>query len=172
MLRPATPDDLPAIQAVINDAAQAYRGVIPSDRWSEPYMSWDELNAQVSEGVEFTCWTEADQFEDDQIIGVMGIQDRGEVSLIRHAYVSTRRRGGGIGTQLLRALTTTTDKPILIGTWAAAEWAIRFYQKHGFSQVSDAEKTALLGKFWTIPARQVETSVVLADRRYSTDLAR
>lgn len=182
MIRPATPDDLAAIQAVINDAAQAYRGVIPADRWSEPYMSWDELKTQVAEGVQFTCWTEADQSgadqsgadqsEDDQIIGVMGIQDRGEVALIRHAYVSTRRRGGGVGTQLLHALTTTTSKPILIGTWAAAEWAVRFYQKHGFSLVPDDEKTALLGKFWNIPARQVETSVVLADRRYSSDLAR
>jgi N-acetylglutamate synthase-like GNAT family acetyltransferase len=167
MFRKATLEDLPAIQAVINDAAEAYRGVIPADRWSEPYMSADELSTQVAEGVDFTCWT-----EEGQITGVMGIQDRGEVALIRHAYVTTRRRGGGVGTRLLQALTTATDKPILIGTWAAATWAISFYQKHGFSLVPDDEKNALLGKFWSIPARQVETSVVLADHRYSPALAR
>lgn len=124
-------------------------------------MPSDELHQQIADGVEFSC------FEDGgHVIGVMGIQDRGEVKLIRHAYVATRQRGGGIGSKLLRELLGSTEKPVLIGTWAAATWAIGFYQKHGFSVVSEEEKNRLLRTYWSIPERQIETSVVLVDARY------
>ena len=161
MIRNATESDYSAILEVINDAAMAYKGIIPADRWHEPYMTRAELEAQIEEGVQFIC-----SLEDEKLVGVMGIQDRGEVSLIRHAYVATQLRGKGIGTQLLRELINSSQKPILIGTWKAASWAIRFYEKHGFSMVSEGDKNVLLKKFWSIPDRQVETSVVLADSRY------
>ena len=161
MIRNATESDYSAILEVINDAAMAYKGIIPADRWHEPYMTRAELEAQVEEGVHFIC-----SLEDGKLVGVMGIQDREEVNLIRHAYVSTQLRGKGIGTQLLRELINSSQKPILIGTWKAASWAIRFYEKHGFSMVSEGDKNVLLKKFWSIPDRQVETSVVLADSRY------
>ena len=161
MIRNATESDYSAILEVINDAAMAYKGIIPADRWHEPYMTRAELEAQIEEGVQFLC-----SLEDGKLVGVMGIQDREEVNLIRHAYVSTQLRGKGIGTQLLRELINSSQKPILIGTWKAASWAIRFYEKHGFSMVSEGDKNVLLKKFWSIPDRQVETSVVLADSRY------
>lgn len=161
MIRPATAADFERIHEIINDAAQAYRGIIPADRWHEPYMPREELREQIADGVEFSC------FEDGgEVTGVMGIQDRGEVKLIRHAYVATRQRNGGIGSRLLRELLDSTDKPVLIGTWAAAAWAIAFYQKHGFCLVSEEVKSRLLHTYWKIPERQVETSVVLADARY------
>ncbi|WP_161882707.1 GNAT family N-acetyltransferase [Deinococcus alpinitundrae] len=166
MIRDAAAADFPAILAVINDAAEAYRGIIPADRWHEPYMGESELARQLAAGVRFRCFV-----EDSTVVGVMGIQDRGEVQLIRHAYVRTEHRSRGIGALLLADLIAGTDKPILIGTWQAATWAIRFYQKHGFRLVSDEEKTPLLKKFWVIPERQIETSVVLADRRYRPELA-
>ena len=144
---------------IINDAASAYRGVIPVDRWHEPYMPREELECELADGVRF--WG-AD--EDGHLLGVMGIQDKGEVCLIRHAYVRTAVRQGGIGTELLHYLERLTDRPILIGTWAAADWAIRFYRKNGYVQVSPEEKTRLLRRYWNIPERQVETSVVLAGR--------
>jgi N-acetylglutamate synthase-like GNAT family acetyltransferase len=163
MVRSATPADFQKIYEIINDAAIAYKGIIPADRWHEPYMPQTELEAQIADGVRFNCY-----LEDDEIVGVMGIQDKGEVNLIRHAYVTTKRRGGGIGSILLRELVKSSAKPILIGTWKAAEWAIRFYKKHGFSQVSEEEKNRLLKTFWNIPERQIETSVVLKDQRYAT----
>jgi N-acetylglutamate synthase-like GNAT family acetyltransferase len=163
MVRPATPADLQRIYEIINDAAIAYKGIIPADRWHEPYMPQAELEAQIADGVRFNCY-----LENDEIVGVMGIQDRGEVNLIRHAYVSTKRRGGGIGSILLRELVEASPKPILIGTWKAADWAIRFYEKHGFTQVSEEDKNRLLKTFWNIPERQIETSVVLKDQRYAT----
>ncbi len=166
MIRSATEADIPQMYQVINDAASAYKGIIPADRWHEPYMPESELAEQIADGVRFICY-----FEDDRIVGVMGIQDRGEVNLTRHAYVTTNRRGGGIGAQLLQELIGTSRKPVLIGTWRAADWAIRFYEKHGFSQVSEAEKNRLLKTYWAIPERQVETSVVLADRTYQHDQA-
>src|SRR5579859_1455185 len=161
MIRKAVADDFAQIHEVINDAAIAYKGIIPSDRWHEPYMSRAELEAQILEGVIFSCYV-----DDGTIVGVMGIQDRAEVNLIRHAYVRTRQRKTGIGSRLLQDLINTSGKPILIGTWKAAVWAISFYEKHGFRLVSAEDKDALLGKFWTIPQRQMETSVVLADRKY------
>lgn len=145
---------------IINDAAAAYRGVIPEDRWHEPYMPLEELAEEIADGVEF--WGIG---EDGRLDGVMGIQDRGEVTLIRHAYVRTRLRRGGLGGRLLAHLLALTEKPVLIGTWAAADWAVRFYEKHGFRQVTPQEKDRLLRRYWRIPERQVATSVVLADGR-------
>ena len=158
MIRKCTESDFNSIFEIINDAAQAYRGVIPEDRWNEPYMSLEELRAEIKDGIVF--WG---MERDGQLLGVMGIQDKGEVTLIRHAYVRSRAQKEGIGTKLLKHLQDMTDKPILIGTWAAAFGAILFYEKNGYSQVSEQEKNRLLRKYWSIPERQVETSVVLAN---------
>ncbi len=154
--------DFEAILQIINDAASAYREVIPADRWHEPYMSRDELKKEIKDGVCF--WGMEDGAS---LAGVMGIQDREEVMLIRHAYVRTRSRNRGIGTQLLRFLEAGTERPILIGTWRDAAWAIAFYLKNGYRLLGEEENNRLLRKYWRIPERQVETSVVLANTRYS-----
>ena len=143
--------------SIINDAAQAYKGIIPADRWHEPYMPLEELKGQIADGIVFSGYEEG-----GKLLGVMGIQDKGEVTLIRHAYVSTRERRKGIGEKLLKHLEAITRKPVLIGTWADAAWAIRFYEKNGFHVVSRAETDRLLRKYWSIPERQIATSVVLA----------
>jgi len=158
MIRPCVPEDTEEIYRIINDAAQAYKGVIPDDRYREPYMGIEELSEEIADGVVFWAYEES-----NRLIGVMGIQDRGEVSLIRHAYVRTTARNGGVGTKLLNHLRSLTGKPILIGTWKSAEWAIRFYVKNGFHLVSPEQKTALLNRYWDIPERQIETSVVLSN---------
>ncbi len=163
MIRKCTAADFDAIYAIINDAAQAYKGVIPPDRWHEPYMSRQELSDEMAAGVVFWGYEEA-----GELVGVMGIQDKGEVTLIRHAYVRTDRRRRGIGTRLLEHLETITDTPILIGTWADATWAIRFYEKNGYTLLPANLKNELLQTYWFIPERQVETSVVLADARWVT----
>jgi len=162
MIRPCNDADFDAILAIINDAAQAYCGVIPADRWHEPYMSDDELRREIQSGVRFWGWEEG-----GRLVGVMGIQDVQDVTLIRHAYVRTSSRNGGIGGKLLAELRKLTTRPVLIGTWAAATWAVRFYEKHGFRLVTPEEKNRLLKKYWSIPARQVETSVVLAEEEWS-----
>jgi GNAT superfamily N-acetyltransferase len=118
-IRACTDADLGDMFEIINDAASAYRGVIPADRWHEPYMPMAELRSEIADGVRF--WGMSD---DGRLVGVMGVQDKGEVCLIRHAYVRSAARQGGIGTALLRHLESLTDKPILIGTWAAARAAI------------------------------------------------
>lgn len=161
MIRPCTPADFADIHEIINDAAQAYRGIIPADRWHEPYMPEDELRRQIGEGVVFSGIE-----IDGRLAAVMGIQRVRDVDLIRHAYVRTIHRNRGLGSQLLKHLCAQADRPILIGTWAAATWAITFYQKHGFRLVSAEEKNLLLRKYWSIPDRQIETSVVLADGGY------
>lgn len=161
MIRLCTEKDFDAIYEIINDAAVAYKGVIPADRWHEPYMPAEELREQIADGVVFYGYEDG-----GRVVGVMGIQDKGDVNLIRHAYVRTVCRNKGIGGQLLKHLIATSDKPILIGTWKAAAWAVGFYQKHGFTLVAEEEKTRLLGKYWKIPARQVETSVVLVDENF------
>lgn len=161
MIRKGTDEDFEEIFEVINDAAVAYKGVIPSDRWHEPYMTREELKAQIEDGVSFSCYVDG-----DEIVGVMGVQDKTDVKLIRHAYVRTGRRNKGVGTLLLRELIKGSTKPILIGTWKAAGWAISFYEKHGFRLVGEDEKNRLLKKYWAIPDRQVETSVVLVDEKY------
>jgi N-acetylglutamate synthase-like GNAT family acetyltransferase len=145
------------IYEVINDAAIAYKGIIPGDRWHEPYMSEAELKRQIDEGVQFWKY-----MEEKEVLGVMGIQFKGDVTLIRHAYVRTTKRNKGIGGKLLEHLSAITTTPILIGTWADAKWAIGFYQKHGFRLLLHDEKNNLLHKYWSIPQQQIETSVVLA----------
>jgi len=156
MIRKCRPQDAAVMLAIINDAAQAYKGVIPADRWHEPYMPADELAGEIASGVEF--WVAE---EGGRMLGVMGIQDKGEVALVRHAYVSPTLQRKGVGTSLLRHVQALADKPVLIGTWAAASWAIDFYRRNGFTVVPKAEKNRLLRTYWSIPARQVETSVVL-----------
>jgi len=153
--------DLPAIFEIINDAAHAYKGVIPADRWHEPYMPMPELESEIAKGVRFYGYQ-----LDGCLVGVMGIQDVKDVTLIRHAYVRTPSRRHGIGQALLEQLNQLTTRPVLIGTWKAATWAIRFYEKNGFTLVNDDEKNRLLRTYWTIPTRQVEESVVLVDRRW------
>jgi len=154
--------DFEQILAIINDAASAYKDVIPRDRWHEPYMPAQELQKQINDGVQFWCYR-----ENNKIIGVMGIQDKQDVTLIRHAYVRTAARNKGIGGQLLTHLITLATKPILIGTWADAIWAIDFYKKHGFNLMLPAESERLLKKYWTISPRQIQTSVVLASSDWS-----
>ena len=156
MIRKCTPSDIEEMFAVINSAAQAYKGVIPGDRWHEPYMPMEELKDEIQDGVEFWCLV-----DEDQLLGVMGIQDRGQVTLIRHAYVQTLHQREGIGTRLLQHLENLTSVPILIGTWQAAKWAIRFYERYGYCAVSRQETEQLLRQYWNIPERQVETSIVL-----------
>jgi GNAT superfamily N-acetyltransferase len=162
MIRPCSGSDFNRMLEIINDAARAYRGVIPADRWKEPYMPADELSHEIDDGVVFWGCEEG-----GSLIGIMGIQDAGDATLIRHAYVATEFRGKGIGSLLLAELAGKSDRALLIGTWADASWAVRFYEKHGFRKVSTEDKDLLLRKYWKIPERQVETSVVLADTRFS-----
>jgi N-acetylglutamate synthase-like GNAT family acetyltransferase len=161
MIRQCDSKDFEAIYAIINDAAEAYKGIIPEDRWKEPYMDRDYLQHEIDAGVVFWGYE-----EDGKLLGVMGIQDVMDVTLIRHAYVRTARRNQGIGGTLLSNLRKKTIRPLLMGTWGDAVWAIRFYEKHGFKLVTPEEKTRLLQKYWSIPERQVETSVVLADQNW------
>jgi GNAT superfamily N-acetyltransferase len=161
MIRRCGEVDIPAICAVVNDAAEAYRGVIPADRWHEPYMPEGVLRGEIAAGVLF--WGAV---AGGRLVGVMGLQDVQDVALIRHAYVATAARRHGVGGELLQHLLAQTDRPILVGTWAAATWAIRFYEKHGFALTAPAEKARLLRRYWSIPDRQIETSVVLADARW------
>jgi GNAT superfamily N-acetyltransferase len=161
LIRKSVEADLAAMLAIVNDAAQAYRGVIPVDRWREPYMPADELAKEIAGGVVF--WVAEQQ---GRLLGVMGIQDKGAVALVRHAYVAPDIQRKGVGTRLLRHVEGLVNKPILIGTWADATWAIEFYRRNGFSVVPDGHKERLLRTYWSIPARQIETSVVLADGRW------
>jgi N-acetylglutamate synthase-like GNAT family acetyltransferase len=153
--------ELQTIYSIVNDAAVVYKGVIPDDRWHEPYMPLEELQTEISRGVNFWGYR-----HNGVLIGVMGIQDVKDVTLIRHAYVKTGMQKRGIGTKLLNHLKKLTNRPLLIGTWKAAVWAVEFYRENGFTPVTDKEKNALLKKYWTIPDRQIETSVVLADERW------
>ncbi len=162
MIRRCDEDQCEAILEVINDAASAYQGIIPPDRWNDPYMPESELGHEIEAGVVFWGY-----YEDGQLVGVMGVQDVQDVTLIRHAYVRTERRREGIGHQLLDRLRAESTRPYLIGTWAAATWAIRFYEKHGFRLLSREETVRVLHKYWSIPDRQVETAVVLADDRWN-----
>ena len=157
MTRPCNPADFEKIWTVINDAARAYAGVVPADRWKEHYMSKTELEGEIQAGVAFWCYE-----DEGELAGVMGIQELRDVTLIRHAYVRTNAQGRGIGGKLLSNLRKSAKKPILIGTWADAKWAIGFYEKHGFVVVSHEDKECLLRKYWVIPERQIEASVVLA----------
>lgn len=161
LIRKSVDADFAAMWAIINDAARAYRGVIPADRWHEPYMSADELKTQIAEGVVF--WVAE---KDGRLSGLMGIQDKGDVALVRHAYVASTTQRSGVGTKLLHHVESLVDKPILIGTWAAASWAIGFYQRNGYTLLSIGDTDRLLRTYWSIPTRQIETSVVLANARF------
>ena len=155
-IRRCRDDEHAAILAIVNDAAEAYRGVIPADRWREPYMPPHELESEIADGVAFWGYEAG-----GELVGIMGIQAVSDVDLIRHAYVSPEMQGQGVGGALLEELARSTSRRMLVGTWAAADWAIRFYRGHGFELVSPERKTELLKTYWTIPDRQVETSVVL-----------
>ncbi len=161
MIRQCNSRDFETIYSIINDAAQAYKGFIPSDCWKEPYISREYLQHEIDAGVIFWGYELK-----GELAGVMGIQDVKNVTLIRHAYVRTDKRNQGVGSKLVAYLKSLAAKPILVGTWADAKWAIRFYEKHGFRLVSWEEKERLLRKYWSIPERQIETSVVLADERW------
>ncbi len=165
-VRPCIEADFEALYAIINNAAEAYRGIIPADRWKVPYMGRGELSHEIAAGVVFWCCKEK-----GELIGVMGLQDVEDVTLIRHAYVDTAAQRRGVGGRLLDALLSQSERPLLVGTWAAAAWAIRFYEKHGFRLLSVADKNRLLKRYWAIPERQVETSVVLADDRWRSGTA-
>jgi len=159
MIRKCREGEFEAIYHIINETAGVYRSIIPEDRWKEPYMSREELQHELDEGVVFWGYE-----EDGELVGVMGIQHVRDVTLIRHAYVRPAKQRRGTGGKLLAFLRKQTERPVLIGTWADAGWAIRFYEKHGFRLVSREEKDRLLRRYWSIPERQIETSVVLADR--------
>jgi GNAT superfamily N-acetyltransferase len=146
-----------AIGALVNAAAEAYRGVIPADRWREPYMPPEELQAEIAAGVEFWGYE-----VDGRLLGIMGIQSVRDVDLIRHAYVSPEHQGRGIGSALLEHIAARSTRPLLVGTWSAADWAIAFYERHGFKPVGPERTRELLKAYWNIPERQVETSIVLA----------
>ncbi|WP_419826186.1 GNAT family N-acetyltransferase [Sphingomonas sp.] len=153
--------------AIINAAAEAYRGVIPADRWHEPYMSATELASELGDGVAFSGYAIM-----GRLVGVMGAQARYNVDLIRHAYVLPDRQGRGVGSHLFRHLRRGTNRPILVGTWAAATWATRFYQRHGFALVAESDVAPLLRTYWKVPDRQVATSVVLSSPPLAGDAAR
>jgi len=154
-------EDRVAILEIINAAAEAYRGVIPADRWHEPYMPASELDHEIAAGVRFWGYESG-----GELIGVMGVQPVNDVDLIRHAYVLPDRQRAGVGAALLHRLRPLSRGRMLVGTWADADWAIRFYARHGFALVAPHETAALLARYWAIPERQIETSVVLADPPY------
>jgi len=157
MIRSLLPSDFDIILKVINDAAQAYKGIIPHDRWKEPYMSVEELKKEIEAGVRFFGWIEG-----EHLLGVTGIQSLKDTTLIRHAYVLPGCQRRGIGTRLLEYLAGLAETvEILVGTWSDATWAVQFYEKHGFRLVPSREKDILLRIYWNIPRRQIETSVVL-----------
>ena len=160
MIRVCGRDELPRIHCIINDAAIAYRGVIPDDQWHEPYMTESGLDAEIAAGVRFLGW----YAPSGTLLGVMGSQNVQDVVLIRHAYVLSARRRGGIGSALIASLMEATQRPLLVGTWKAASWAVAFYERHGFRLAADTE--ALLRRYWTVSDRQIESSVVLGDRRW------
>ncbi|MDE0309249.1 MAG: GNAT family N-acetyltransferase [Acidiferrobacterales bacterium] len=161
MIRHCEQSDFNQILGIINEAAEIYRGIIPNDRWKEPYMSAEELADEIAAGVNFDGY----EITGIGLIGVMGTQSVEDVTLVRHAYVRPQHQRSGIGSQLLVRLCERLDCPILVGTWAAAQWAIAFYQRHGFELVSASEIPTLLRRYWTIPERQTETSVVLVKAR-------
>jgi GNAT superfamily N-acetyltransferase len=155
-VRPCRKDERGAILEIVNAAAEVYRGVIPDDCWHEPYMSSRELDAEIAEGVRFWAYE-----LDGSPLGVMGVQPKADVDLIRHAYVRTERQGEGIGSALLAHLRSGAARRLLVGTWAEATWAIRFYERHGFVRTTPERTRELLTTYWSIPERQIETSVVL-----------
>jgi GNAT superfamily N-acetyltransferase len=161
MIRLCRNEEFDDIWSIINDGAKAYRGVIPPDRWSDPYMSREKLQAEIEDRIAFWGYE-----EEGELQGVMGIQEVQDVTLIRHAYVRTEHQRKGVGQKLLAHLSRLASGPLLIGTWADATWAIHFYERNGYRKVGPDEKNRLLKKYWTVPERQIETSVVLADAKW------
>jgi N-acetylglutamate synthase-like GNAT family acetyltransferase len=164
-IRAVGEEDLDEVLVIINEAAVAFRGAIPPDLWHDPYMSSENLRAALGEGVSFVGYERG-----GRLVGVMGIQDSGDATLIRHAYVRTDAQRSGVGGMLLKHLLGAAERPVLVGTWATATWAIAFYEKHGFRLVEPRQKDRLLQTYWDIPARQIETSIVLADERWRVRL--
>lgn len=165
-IRRCGPADTADILTIINAAAEAYRGVIPADCWQEPYMPAGKLVSELTDGVVFNGYE-----MQNQLVGVMGVQRRRNVNLVRHAYVLPRWQGQGIGARLLEEICRRSECPTLIGTWAAADWAIRFYERHGFERVADHDIAPLLRMYWNVPERQIDTSVVLASPPFADDTA-
>lgn len=161
MIRQCAADDFEAIRQIINDAAHVYRAVIPPDCWHEPYMPRDELRHELAQGVVF--WG---AYEDTGLVAVMGLQSLEDVALIRHAYTHPSHQRHGIGSTLLKHLRRQTDRPLLVGTWKAATWAVGFYERHGFRLLPEVQTRRLLQRYWAVPQRQIEESVVLADTRW------
>ena len=162
--RPCVAADQPELLAIINAGAEAYRGVIPADRWHEPYMPHEELASELADGVKFSGWE-----IEGSLVGVMGVQRRRNVALIRHAYVRPAWQGRGVGTALLAHLRRDHNGPVLVGTWRAAAWAVRSYERHGLARVPDAAFAPLLRTYWTVPERQIATSVVLSSPALDED---
>jgi N-acetylglutamate synthase-like GNAT family acetyltransferase len=160
-IRPCTEQDLEEIFEVINDAAQAYKGVIPEDRFNNPYMPGEELKREIGHGVQFWGYQ-----RNGRLLGVMGLQEVEDVTLIRHAYVRSTHHRRGIGGRLLNDLRSKATRPLLVGTWAAADWAIKFYCRHGFEMAPREQVPVLLRRYWSVPERQIETSVVLAEKAW------
>ncbi len=162
MIRHCTDNEFDRILAIINEAAQVYKGIIPDDRWNDPYMPAEELADEITAGVNFSGY----EIPRVGLVGVMGVQFVEDVALIRHAYVVPEHQRSGIGSSLLIWQCARLNRPVLVGTWADAKWAITFYQQHGFKPVPISEKSTLLRRYWTISDRQIETSVVLADANW------
>lgn len=156
-IRAASADDFATVLAIVNQAAEAYRGVIPTDCWQDPYMSDEALRGEIAAGVAF--WG----LEiDGALAGVMGAQRVRNVDLIRHAYVLPGFQGSGVGSALMAHVRAVSGPQMLVGAWAAASWAIGFYQRHGFALTTPVDTDALLRTYWSVSPRQIETSVVLA----------
>jgi GNAT superfamily N-acetyltransferase len=157
VISPCADADTADVLAVVNDGASAYRGIIAPDRWKEPYMPLEELVEEIGAGVRFWGWR-----EEGRLLAVMGLQHVEDVALIRHAYTRTAVQGRGFGSALLAHVRRQTQRPLLVGTWRAAGWAVRFYERRGFRLVPQAEKQRLLRRYWNVPERQIEESVVLS----------
>lgn len=161
MIRPCSDEDFESIYRIINDAARAYEGVIPAESWADPYMPAEELRREIERGVVFRGFE-----RDGELAGVMGLEQAGDVALIRHSYVLTAQQHRGIGGALLDDARRQVSRPLLVGTWADASWAVRFYERRGFRLLPSEEKDRLLRRYWDVPERQIESSVVLADDRW------
>ena len=158
MIRDCGLRDFDAMLDIVNQAAEAYRAFVPAEEWKDPYMPEEELRQDLAAGVRFVGWE-----QEGGLVGIMGSQPVCDVALIRHAYVRPEWQRHSIGSALLGELRRRTQQPMLVGTWAASSWAIRFYEKHGFHGVPDARREALLRRYWTVPEAQIAASVVLAD---------
>lgn len=162
MIRECQAEDFDVMLRIINQGAEAYRAFIPPSEWHDPYMAADELRGEIAAGVRFLGYT-----AQGELIGVMGLQDVQDVALIRHAYVLPGRQRNGVGSALHQELASQTERPLLVGTWAASSWAIRFYERLGYRLLPQAECEALLRRYWSVPDSQIAASVVLADARWA-----